>query len=173
MTSHPTSPVPLMALTDPSPNEPNARCPRCNASLSTLTRPCSMCGLGFVQRELSCVKCNEPIGSHIMRCPAPATITCPLCGGKRHWKDGGRASVHECLWRQWARDTDLLDEPMNPRDLGPAEDAQTLARFQVWLDAHPNREAGSVHAERYIRQASRLSTPTLRKQTVRRPIVSG
>jgi len=134
----------------------NARCPRCSTTLDTLTHACPNCGLGFLARNEPCQKCNEPLGSHVFKCPTTrVTILCPLCGGKRHWKD--KSSVRECAYRQWARDAGRLDNPADPLDRGPEPTPKLEGEYQRWLAERPNLLAGSTPAERLIRQAMRTA----------------
>ncbi len=140
----------------------DARCPRCNTLLATIQQPCPNCGLGFVQRNVACAKCSEPLGSHILRCPVlRAIVPCPLCGGLRHRKASRyytkAQSIRDCLWRQWARDEGLVDV-QDSTDLGPEESSDTLAAFNSWRRQHPNQLAGSTDAERVLRQTARAAT---------------
>lgn len=119
-------------------------CPRCLAPLASLLDPCR-CGLAFKNARETCKRCATPMLTHRLTCPIerPEVLPCPLCGGKRHRKMPG--SVYECAWRQWENE---VGGPMAHTDMG--EQA-----FLNWRTARPNLMAGSVHAERLIRQRKR------------------
>jgi len=88
-------------------------------------------------------------------------VLCPLCGGKRHWKDSGKPGTDSyiaCSWRQWARDEGKLVDPDNPeyKDNDPERTKAHEAEFQRWMQSQPkDRMFGSVHAERILRQRRR------------------
>lgn len=134
-------------------------CPRCGGSV-TLPRPCPNCGLGFLDRAALCDRCNQPFGVHIFTCQpaaklAAGPILCPLCGAKRHYKDA-TVSRKNCAWRQWAMSTNRVPADAEPTAVLPDQsDPKLLSEFNAWLAAHPDLEAGSVPAERILRQRAR------------------
>jgi hypothetical protein len=150
-------------------------CPRCGTTLATLDRPCPSCLMGFVDYSQPCPNCGQPfiVGDrisllapsgqqHTLACPGAVIryvrkgeppVLCPLCGGKRHWKMAA-ASREQCLWRQWARDTERLDG--EGWDAGvPERTPMNEKLYQKWLAENPEREGGSVPAERILRQLAR------------------
>lgn len=138
-------------------------------NLQSIDLPCPGCGLGFVQRDVVCIRCHTTLAAHILsnatrltlKCPVTVTINCPLCLGKRHWKR--KASIKECAWRQWASEAGYLVDPANPQDMGPPSTARHESEFAAWMQAHPTLLAGSTPAELLIRQAARAALqPTVR-----------
>lgn len=128
-------------------------CPRCNNPLASLLDPCPRCGLAFSDTRVPCRKCRLPMHMHGRPpCPTPKEdpIPCPLCGGKRHRKTPG--STYECLWRQW--------ETQEFGGMPISHDNAAEEAFVKWRAAHPQLLAGSVHAERLIRQAKRAKSST-------------
>lgn len=137
---------------------PSPYCPQCGTAILTINIPCPTCHLGFVRLDEPCHICGQPEGMHSSHCPKPPRgsrpfILCPLCDGPRHRKD--RLSIQECQWRQWARAEGLLPDAENPRGPVPALTTTNLGAFNKWIKQHPNLEAGSVPAERIIRQRAR------------------
>jgi hypothetical protein len=90
---------------------------------------------------------------------------CPLCGAKLHWKDGGstnnpgRKSVRDCGWRQWAVDVGLVARDDFSAAL-PENTTENELAFTEWLRQHPGLEAGSIPAERRLRQQGRAKRQT-------------